>query len=299
MAASFVNEMRNNLRQSNTLQKLLIANVAVFLLINIAKGVMGLFMMSMEKYVDIAAWLAVPASVEVLITRPWTLITYMFLHEEFFHIFFNMLWLYWMGSIFQEYLGSKKLFSTYVLGGISGAILYILAFNVFPLFTNVLHSSFALGASASVLAITVAAATLLPEYPIQLFLIGRVPLKFIAIFTILLDVISVSGNNAGGHIAHLGGALFGFTYIKQLKKGNDLAAWFNRLMDKLANLFRSSPRSTMKVKYKRAVDDETFVQNKKARQERVDEILDKISKSGYGSLTNEERDFLFKSSKES
>ncbi len=298
MASSFINDIRHNLRQSSTLQKLLVVNVAVFLLINIVKGLMGLFMMPMEKYIDITAWLAVPASVKVLIVRPWTLITYMFLHEEFFHILFNMLWLYWMGSILQEYLGSKKLFSTYILGGICGAVLYIIAFNVFPLFSNVLHSSFALGASASVLAITVAAATLLPEYPIQLFLIGRIPLKLIAIFTILLDLISVSGDNAGGHIAHLGGALFGFTYIRQLKKGNDIAAWFNKLMDKLAVLFKPSSRSTMKVKYKRAVDDETFVQNKRARQERVDEILDKISKSGYGSLTSEEKDFLFKSSKE-
>ena len=298
MASSFVNDMKHNLRQSDTLQKLLIANVAVFLLINIVKGLMGLFMMKLENYLDVTTWFAVPASVEVLITRPWTLITYMFLHEDFLHILFNMLWLYWMGKILQEYLGSKKLFSTYILGGISGAVLYIIAFNVFPLFSNVLHSSFALGASASVLAITVAAATLLPDYPIQLFLFGRIPLKYIAIFTIFLDLVSVSGDNAGGHIAHLGGALFGFTYIRQLKKGTDIAGWFHKLMDNLAVLFRSSPRSKMKVKYKRAVDDEAFVQSKRARQDRVDEILDKISKSGYGSLTKEEKDFLFKSSKE-
>jgi len=299
MASSFIHDMRNNLRQGNTLQKLLVMNVAVFLLINIAKGLMGLFMMSMENYVDITAWFAVPASVQVLITRPWTLITYMFLHEEFFHILFNMLWLYWMGNILQEYLGSKKLFSTYILGGISGALLYIIAFNVFPLFSNVLHSSFALGASASVIAIVIATVTLLPEYPVRILFLPVFPLKYIALVLVLQDLLSISGNNAGGHIAHLGGALFGFTYIRQLKKGTDLAAWFNKLMDKLAVLFRSSPRSTMKVKYKRAVDDETFVQTKKARQERVDEILDKISKSGYGSLTSEEKDFLFKSSKES
>ncbi len=298
MASSFISDIKDNLKQSDTLQKLLLANIVVYLLINIAMGLMGLFMMSLKNYFDISTWLAVPASIQLLITRPWTLLTYMFLHIEFFHILFNMLWLYWMGKILQEYLGSKKLFSTYILGGISGAILYILAFNLFPLFSNVLHSSYALGASASVLAITVAAATLLPEYPINLFLIGRIPLKFIALFTILLDLLNVSGSNAGGHIAHLGGALFGFVYIRQLKKGNDIASWFHKLMDKLAQLFRSSPRSHMKVKYKRVVDDETFVQSKKAKQERTDEILDKISKSGYGSLTNEEKDFLFRSSKE-
>lgn len=298
MASSFIHDIKSNLRKSDTLQKLLIANIAVFLLINIAKSVSGLFMISMKDYADVVSWLAVPASLGTLIIRPWTLITYMFLHEDFFHILFNMLWLYWMGQILLEYLGSKKLFSTYILGGISGAILYIIAFNVFPLFANSVHQSFALGASASVLAITVAAATLLPEYPLNLFLFGRVPLKFIAMATILLDLINISSSNAGGHIAHLGGALFGFVYIKQLKKGNDIAGWFNNLMDKLAALFKSSSRSNMKIKYKRTVDDETFIQTKKVKQERTDEILDKISKSGYGSLTKEEKDFLFKSSKE-
>ena len=296
--ASFINNLRDNLKQSSTLQKLLIINIVVFLLINILKALMQLFMLSMNDYVDITDWLAVPASFPLLITRPWTLITYMFLHEEFFHILFNMLWLYWMGQIFQEYLGNKKLVSTYILGGISGALLYIIAFNLFPLFSTAVLSAYALGASASVLAITVAAATLLPEYPVNLLFFGRIPLKFIAIVTILLDLVSVSGNNAGGHIAHLGGALFGFIYIRQLRKGTDIAVWFITLMDKIAFLFKSSSRPTMKVKYKRAVDDDAYLQTKKARQEYVDEILDKISKSGYGSLTKEEKDFLFTSSKE-
>src|SRR5438105_1561307 len=103
--ASFISDIRSNLKQSNTLQKLLIVNISVFVLINILKAVLQLFMISMNDYVDITDWLAVPASVQLLVSRPWTLITYMFLHEEFFHILFNMLWLYWMGQIFQEYLG--------------------------------------------------------------------------------------------------------------------------------------------------------------------------------------------------
>ena len=135
-------------------------------------------------------------------------------------------------------------------------------------------------------------------YPVNLLIFGRVPLKLIAIVTIVLDLVSITGSNAGGHIAHLGGALFGFIYIRQLKKGRDLAAWFNKMMDKLMTLSRSSSGSRMKVKFRRAVDDETYIVTRNAKQERVDEILDKISKSGYGSLSNEERDFLFKSSKE-
>lgn len=296
--SSLVNDIRQNLKQSGTLQKLLLINIAVFVLINIIKAVLPLFLLSLNDYIRVTNWFAVPASVQILITRPWTLITYMFLHEDFFHLLFNMLWLYWMGQILQEYLGNKKLFSTYVLGGISGALLYILAFNFFPLFSNAVHSAIALGASASVLAITIAAATLLPDYSINLLLLGRIPLRLIAIFTIVLDLISISGDNAGGHIAHLGGALFGFVYIKQLRKGRDIADWFHKLIDRLSSLSTSSRRPTMNVKYRRAADDDSFLKSKKVNQEYMDEILDKISKSGYGSLTKEEKDFLFKSSNE-
>ena len=296
--SSLINDIRQNLKQSSTLQKLLIINIAVFVLINIVKAVLPLFLLSMDDYIPVTNWFAVPASVQILITRPWTLFTYMFLHEDFFHLLFNMLWLYWMGQILQEYLGNKKLFSTYVLGGISGAFLYILAFNFFPLFSNAVHSAIALGASASVLAITIAAATLLPDYSINLLILGRIPLRWIAIFTIVLDLISISGDNAGGHIAHLGGALFGFIYIKQLRKGRDIADWFHKLIDRFSSFSKSSRRPTMNVKYRRAADDDSYFKSKKVNQEYMDEILDKISKSGYGSLTKEEKDFLFKSSNE-
>ncbi|CAN5431024.1 rhomboid family intramembrane serine protease [soil metagenome] len=281
---------------ADTLQRIILVNVVVYLGFAIVRAIMKLFMSSLDVYFIPSQWLAVPASLHALLLKPWTLITYMFYHEEFFHILFNMLWLFWMGKIFKEYLGNKKLLSTYVLGGISGAVLYIIAYNVFPLFSESVNFSFALGASAGVLAITVAAATLLPEYRIGLMFIGPVALKYIAIVTVFLDLISVSGANAGGHIAHLGGALFGFIYVKQLKQGRDLASWFNNLVDRIVSLFKGGSR--MKVHYKRAAGDDAFVSGKKIKQERTDEILDKISKSGYGSLTNEEREFLFKSSRE-
>ena len=280
-------------------QKLLVVNVAVFALINIVNAVFGLFLSSLDQHVNVTSWLAVPASLGQLATRPWTLFTYMFLHEGFMHILFNMLWLYWMGIIFLEYLGPQKLFSTYVLGGIAGALLYILSFNVFPLFRPVLNESFALGASAAVLAITVGIATLLPNYSIRLLLIGNVPLKYIAGFTLLLDLIQISGTNAGGHIAHLGGAMFGFVYIRQLQKGKDLAEGFNKIIDKLKSWFGGNNTSFRRTSRKaRAVSDEDYIQDKKSRQEQIDRILDKISKSGYGSLTQKEKDILFRSSKE-
>ncbi|MEO8087471.1 MAG: rhomboid family intramembrane serine protease, partial [Bacteroidota bacterium] len=288
--------IRSQFRMADTLQRIILVNVVVYLGFAIVRAIMKLFMSSLDVYFIPSQWLAVPASLHALLLKPWTLITYMFYHEEFFHILFNMLWLFWMGKIFKEYLGNKKLLSTYVLGGISGAVLYIVAYNVFPLFSESVNFSFALGASAGVLAITVAAATLLPDYRIGLMFIGPVALKYIAIVTVFLDLISVSGANAGGHIAHLGGAIFGFIYVKQLKQGRDIASWFNNLVDRIVSLFKG--RSRMKVHYKRSAGDDAFVSGKKIKQERTDEILDKISKSGYGSLTNEEREFLFKSSRE-
>ena len=296
MATRFTDNIKSQFGTSDTLQRLIIVNVAVYITFAVVRALMRLFMSSLDFYFVPSQWLAVPAWPGALIMRPWTIITYMFYHEDFFHILFNMLWLFWMGKIFKEYLGDKKLFSTYILGGISGALLYIAAYNFFPLFSESVKYSFALGASAGVLAITVAAATLLPDYKIGIMFLGPVALKYIALITVFLDLISVSGSNAGGHIAHLGGALFGFVYVRQLKNGRDLAKWFNNLMDKLATLF--SRRSRMKVHYKRTVRDDEYVSTKKAKQERTDEILDKISKSGYGSLTNDEREFLFKSSRD-
>lgn len=294
---NFSDNIKNQVRTADTLQRIILGNVMVYLGFALIRAFMKLFMSSLDVYFIPSHWLAVPASVPALIFKPWTLVTYMFYHEDFFHILFNMLWLFWMGKIFQEYLGNRKLLSTYILGGISGGLLYIIAYNVFPLFSEVVGYSFALGASAGVLAITIATATLLPDYRINIMFIGPVALKYIAIVSVFLDLISVSGSNAGGHIAHLGGALFGFIYVKQVKQGRDLALWFNNFIDRLATIFKS--RSKMKVSYKRAKGDDEYVSAKKVNQERTDEILDKISKSGYGSLTNEERDFLFKTSRDS
>ena len=296
MATGFSGNIKNQFRSANTLERIIIVNVAVFLLFAVMKALMKLFMTSLDSFFIPSHWLAVPASISSLVFRPWTIITYMFYHEDFFHILFNMLWLFWMGKIFTEYLGNKKLFSTYILGGICGALLYIAAYNIFPLFSQAVNSSFALGASAGVLAITIATATLLPEYRIGILFLGPVALKYVALVTVFLDLISVSGSNAGGHIAHLGGALFGFLYIRQLKKGRDIASGFNNLIDRMASVF--SGRRKMKVHRGRSKHDEDYVSTKRDIQEKTDKILDKISKSGYGSLTKEEKEFLFNTNKE-
>lgn len=296
MASGFSGNIRNQFRTANTLERLIIVNVAIYLPLAVTRAILELYKIPLETYFSPSEWLAVPSSFQSLIYKPWTVITYMFYHEEFFHILFNMLWLFWMGKIFTEYLGNKKLFSTYILGGICGAILYIAAYNFFPLFREAVHTSDARGASAGVLAITIATATLLPDYKIGILFLGPVALKYIAFASICIDLISMSGPNAGGHMAHLGGAIFGFIYIRQLKKGRDLAKGFNNVIDRLVTAF--SGQRKMKVHYGRSRRDEDYVSDKRAMQERTDEILDKISKSGYGSLTKEEKEFLFNTSKE-
>lgn len=301
MTTSVTEEFKNTFRQGSALTRLIIVNILVFASIKIIMLFFFLFNTQGEAINELIRWFAVPAGIKVLIFRPWTLITYMFLHENLWHILFNMLWLYWFGKIFLEYLGSKKLFSTYILGGMSGAVLYILAFNIFPVFGDILPYSFALGASASVLAIVVAISTFIPNYSLYLMFIGPVKIKYIAIFSVILDILSIEGGNPGGHIAHLGGALFGYFYIKKLQKGNDLAKGFNKLTDNLVSYFYSS-KTRMNVVHppsagkgsKRYKPDEDYNTQKAANQQRMDEILDKISKSGYESLTKEEKEILFK-----
>ncbi|MDP4266475.1 MAG: rhomboid family intramembrane serine protease [Bacteroidota bacterium] len=289
MQRTILDEIKESFRTGTNLNKLLLINVGVYLIIKIIGVICFLFRMpSFDSFV--ISWFAVPSNVIELMYKPWTIITYMFLHIEFLHILFNMLWLFWFGKIFSEYLGENRLIPTYILGGLAGAILYILAYNIFPVFRESLPFSVAMGASASVLAIVLATAAYIPEYSIQLMFIGNVKLKYIAIFTVVLDLLSISGGNPGGHIAHLGGAFWGYIYILQLKKGYDISAFFNNIFRKRQYIKKVKPQKS------RIVTDEEYNYNKAQQQKRVDQILDKISKSGYQSLTKEEKEFLFNAS---
>lgn len=290
MATSFREELQQTFRSGDTLNILLLTNVIVFLLIRILDAVLRLFMIENFglKLVDL---FSVPAAVARLMFKPWTLITYQFLHFDFLHILFNLLWLFWIGRIFKEYLGNKKLLSMYILGGIAGAVFFIVFYNVFPLFRKHIDIAQALGASASVLAIVIAIAAYIPDYVIHIVLIGPVRLKYIAAIMVVLDLISISGDNAGGHIAHLGGAFYGYIFAMNLKRGKNIADWFDRLADRIKNLF--SRRKMRVIKKERPLNDDEYLHNKKVSQERIDSILDKISRSGYGSLTAEEREILF------
>ena len=290
--SSIIEDIKKNFSSGNALTKLIYINVGVFLLVQLLYVFSFLFSLPLLAIID---YFSLPANTLILTKKPWSIITYMFLHKGFMHLLFNILWLYFGGQIFLSFFDNKKLTSTYVLGGISGAVLFIISFNIFPVFENALPNAMALGASASVLAIIMAITTKSPNYIIRLFLIGNVKLKHIAFFSIALDILSIPQGNAGGHIAHLGGAFFGYLYVKQLNSGNDMASGFNKIMDYLTSILRITPK--LKKTYSRKKSDQDFKKEKVQEQAKIDKILDKIAKSGYEGLTKQEKDILFKASK--
>ena len=290
-------EIRKAFSSGTNLTRLILINLAVFLTLKIISVFLFLFQQP-EMANHLISFLALPADLTTLSTHPWTIISYMFLHYNFFHILFNMLWLYWFGRIFLIYLDQKKLLSIYILGGLTGGALYIIAYNLFPAFDSVLQQSVALGASAAVLAVVMTISFYAPDYKINLMFIGPVKLRHIALATILIDLLSIQSSNAGGHIAHLGGALFGIIYASQIRKGKDITRKFNMFLDRIASWFKPKPK--LHVKYKRPVKSETDLEyntRKAAQQKEIDRILDKISNSGYSALTKAEKELLFKSSK--
>ena len=289
---SIFNKFKREFKKGTILNKLIYINVAVFLFFSII-GVLS-FMLQFD-LTPILNKLYLPAENSRLISQPWTFITYMFLHSGFMHLLFNMLWLHFGGKIFLQYLHPKQLLSTYFLGGISGGLLFIIAYNYIPSLQGHLYGAQALGASASVLAIIVAIATYTPNYSVQFPFIGFVKLKHIAIFSVALDIISIPKGNTGGHIAHIGGAIFGYIYIKQLQKGNDFSTGFSNFFERLVNTFKN--KSKLKTVHKRAKTDYEFNSGKSAQQKEIDKVLEKISKSGYESLSKEEKATLFSASK--
>ncbi|HLP50334.1 MAG TPA: rhomboid family intramembrane serine protease [Chitinophagales bacterium] len=288
---SITNDIKHQFRYGNMVMKLIFVNLGVFLFFGIFY-LISFLIQNTVIYNLVLAKLETPASLNTLLYQPWSVFTYMFLHTSFMHVLFNMLWLYWFGEIFVLHIGDKKVLPLYLLGGLSGALIYILAYNLIPVFRPGAESALMLGASASIFAIVFAAATLNPEYEIGLMFIGPVKIKYIALVSLLLDIINIPYGNAGGYIAHIGGALSGFLYIRSLQGGFDLFGIFKPV----GNLFKRKPK--LKATYKNESYQKPAQKNiGKTEQQRVDEILDKIARSGYDSLSKEEKDFLFNYSK--
>jgi len=286
-------EIKSTFRHGSNLTRLIYINIAVFVLLTIA-AVIGFLLNDpaiSDKALDI---FSVPASLKALLVRPWTLITYMFTHKDIWHILFNMLWLYSFGRIFLEYLDQRKLVAVYLLGGLCGALTYIASFNIFPAFSGVITNSVAIGASASVMAVVIAISAYVPDYTIQLFLFGRIKIKYLALGIFILTSILDFSVNSGGKLAHIGGALFGYFYIINLRQGHDMGKGFNKILDFFATMFK--PRRKLKVTHKKVATEYEYNKIKVEHQKSINRILDKISKGGYDSLTKEEKETLFNES---
>ena len=286
--------IKDSFKQGSALIKLIYVNVGVWLAITIAYIFLFLFSVP-DPSGKILVWLAIPAYLPALLTHPWTIFTYMFTHQNFWHILFNLLWLYWFGIIFLQYFDPKKLIGVYLLGGLSGAFLYVLAFNLFPIFHPVLPHSLAIGASASIMAIIVAISVYVPNYTVHITLIGPVKIKWVALTAFILTTLVDFSSNTGGKFAHLGGAIYGYLFTVQYRRGKDLTRSFNRMLDTLASWFKPR-KKTLHVRYRRPVDDIEYNRQKAEEQKEIDRILDKISKGGYDSLTKKEKEILFRMS---
>lgn len=299
---SIFEDIKHSFKQpNNTLKQLILINVIVFLFFLIIGTPLSWMGFSWIEQITLY-YLSLPSDPVEFLTKPWTLITYFFTHEGFFHILFNMLNLYWFGMLLNEYLGNRRLLSLYVLGGIAGGLLYIAMYNLLPGFASRSANAQLIGASASVLAIVVGAATLLPNYTFNLLLIGPVKIKWIAAALVLMSwaFAREGSGNAGGNIAHLGGAFIGWLFIKQLQRGNDMGRPVLAITDFFSNLFKRRPK--LKVTHRTANPfsngrtTTTTQPGGKPSQHEIDRILDKISSSGYESLSKEEKQKLFQAS---
>ncbi|MDJ1481341.1 rhomboid family intramembrane serine protease [Cytophagaceae bacterium YF14B1] len=293
-----VDDFKNAFRkQNNGLVQIILINVVIFL---VMVTLFWIFKAAdkREYFMLLEENLYLPGDIKKFLFHPWTLITYFFVHslEGPFHILFNMLFLYWFGKLIDEYLGSRRLVNLYILGGFAGGISYLILANLIPGFSN----SQLLGASGAVYAVVVGAATLMPNYTFFLFLLGPVKIKYIAGFYIITSYISlaVNGENMGGNIAHLGGGLMGFLFITQLNNGNDLGRPISRFLEWVKGLFQSKPK--MKVTYRSTTTVTTKATSPTYSgtpdDDEIDAILDKINRSGYESLTKEEKQKLFRAS---
>ena len=294
--ASFISDLKSRFHRGDINLQLIYINVGVFVVTTLVSVFLRLFNIGDASWMN---FMTLPASIPEFLKQPWSLLSYMFLHADPLHLLFNMLCLYWFGQLFLSFFSARHFRGLYLLGGICGGLFYMLALNVFPYFTPYIYISTLLGASASVLAIVVATAVREPEYRVNFMFIGTVRLKYVALFMVVTDLLFVTSGNGGGHIAHLGGALAGWWFAWSLRKGKDVTKWINGVLDGCSGVWSklSSKKPKMKVSKGGRAADYDYNARKKQQSEEIDRILDKLKKSGYGSLTTEEKKRLFDASK--
>jgi membrane associated rhomboid family serine protease len=282
---SIINNLKDRFQKGNIVEKLIYINIAVFVLAALINVLQGLYKSHTNWFVY---WFSLDDDYISIITKPWSIITYGFLHADFLHILSNLIILYFIGNLFIQYFTQKQLLQFYILGTLFGGILFIFSQNYFPLFEG--KSSYLVGASAGILAIFAGIATYMPNYQLKIRFIGFVKLWYLAAFWIGLDIIGLIGNNSGGHFAHLGGALFGFVYVNKVSNKEI------NFIKEISSFFKSK-KSSLKTVHKSTKKKTNSVKNTDITQQQIDAILDKISKSGYDTLTKSEKDFLFRQGK--
>ena len=283
---SFINNLKYRVELLNIAEKIILLNVIIFIIPFFIKTFFFLF--NLESF-DLIYWLKLSPDILTFIFVPWTIITYGFIHGGISHILWNMILLYFSSRFFLNLFSAEKFLNTYFLGIILGGIIFLFSFSIFPVFKN----SYAnlIGSSAGVMSVLIFVCTYSPDQEIRIIFFN-LKLKYLGIALVLIDIIQIPSGNAGGNLAHLGGSLFGFIYANQLKNGNDIGLFFEKFLFSFYKFFKKPVR--LKTVHKNKNLNQTSID----KQKRVDDILDKISNSGYDSLTKEEKDFLFKIGKD-
>jgi len=289
---TFTEQLRYRLQQLNGAEKLILVNVACFVLPLFVKTLLFLFNIPSGVFLG---WFELSSSWGDLLFKPWTLVTYSFLHSGFFHLFWNMYLLFFASRLFLNLFQEKTFFNVYFLGVLVGGFTFMTSYALFPAFQN--SSPMMIGASAGVMAVLIFMSTYSPDLEVRLILFN-VKLRYLGLAFVLLDVIQIPYGNAGGHLAHIGGAALGFFYVQRLNKGTDIGIPFERFVDSILKIFKK--KSSLKTVYRNTSNkkaQDSSAQKDSNFQKRIDEILDKISASGYESLTKEEKEFLFRAGK--
>lgn len=294
------NDVLKRFKLQNIVGKFIYTNVAVYIII-VLIGVFSVLFNAGNIGNVFIKYFELPSSLIQLLHRPWTLFTYMFLHERLMHILWNMIALYFFGKIFIDFYSIRHFVGTYILGGLFGGVAFVLSYNIFPYFAPYVENSYLVGASASVLAVVVASAVRNPEYRINLMFVGSVKLSTFAIVAVAISVLMLAGDNSGGNFAHLGGAFAGWLVAYMLNRGVDVTLLVNKPFDWVSALFKKEKyQRKKKAKFKyttggRSADYEYNAHKRKSEAE-IDKILEKIKKGGYASLTDEEKKRLFEAS---
>ncbi len=283
------------LARLNIAEKLIAINLAVFILTGLLSALIGLSTDS------ILYWFELPKDFFEFLTKPWSLVTYSFFHAGIGHIFWNMIILYFTGRIFLNLFDKQRFINVYFLGVILGGLIFLLSYNIFPTLLNIQTSL--IGASAGVTAVLIFICAYIPNQEVRLFGLINIKLWYLGAFFVLVDLIRIAyGDNIGGRLAHLGGAVLGYIHARQLLNGKDIGEGFSKILTSIGSLFkpgeRKSPLKTVHRKNRTKSTKSSIDYDKETRQKKIDAILDKISKSGYESLSKAEKDFLFKAGKE-